>query len=433
MTSARSSDFLSGVIEGFYGPPWSHEERVRLFDLLRAHGLNTYVYAPKDDLKHRALWRELYSAAEAAALGTLIRSARERGVQFRYALSPGLDLRYTDAADTAALRAKFAQLLALGCEQFALLFDDLPERGDPVSPAAAQCAIANTLFAWLRERCPAAQLAFCPAPYCGRMAARGLGGADYLATLGRELAPAIDVFWTGPEIISREITAAHLRELATVLRRRPLLWDNLHANDYDGRRFFCGPFSGRTPEIRTVARGVLLNPNCEFPLNVVPLHTLAAFLNSPGGDARAAYLAALRAWWPSFAVVGAPLAWEDYVLFCDCFYLPHADGPTAATLFAELTAAVGAKPAPTVHAAVVRLRDFCARLADLRDRALFAALHRRTWELREELDLLERYLASPAAAVASDFHLPDTYRGGFVPRLQRLLLPQADGTFAPPP
>src|SRR5574343_290671 len=106
----NSSDrFLSGVIEGFYGPPWSHEERLRLFDLLHAPGLNTYVYAPKDDLKHRALWRELYSAAEAAALGTLIRSARERGVQFRYALSPGLDLRCTDAADTAALRAKFAQ------------------------------------------------------------------------------------------------------------------------------------------------------------------------------------------------------------------------------------------------------------------------------------------------------------------------------------
>jgi hypothetical protein len=49
---------LSGVIEGFYGPPWSEAERLQLFATLQAQGLNTYVYAPKDDLKHRALWRE---------------------------------------------------------------------------------------------------------------------------------------------------------------------------------------------------------------------------------------------------------------------------------------------------------------------------------------------------------------------------------------
>lgn len=28
-------------------------------------GLNTYLYAPKDDYKHRMYWRDLYSAEEA--------------------------------------------------------------------------------------------------------------------------------------------------------------------------------------------------------------------------------------------------------------------------------------------------------------------------------------------------------------------------------
>lgn len=28
-------------------------------------GLNTYLYAPKDDYKHRMFWRELYSVEEA--------------------------------------------------------------------------------------------------------------------------------------------------------------------------------------------------------------------------------------------------------------------------------------------------------------------------------------------------------------------------------
>jgi len=84
-----------------------------------------------------------------------------------------------------------------------------------------------------------------------------------------------------------------------------------------------------------------------------------------------------------------------------------------------------------------RLRDFCIRLAALDDRPLFYALSRRIWELREELDLLERYVtfkSQPAnvdAPFASDFHLPGTYRGGLVARLQRLLAQHADGSFWP--
>ncbi len=30
--------------------------------------LNTYLYGPKDDLKHRLLWREVYSAEEEGML-----------------------------------------------------------------------------------------------------------------------------------------------------------------------------------------------------------------------------------------------------------------------------------------------------------------------------------------------------------------------------
>ena len=65
-------DFWAGVIEGFYGQPWSRVERLELFGWMQDWGLNTYFYAPKDDLKHRALWRQLYSEAEAAALREVI-------------------------------------------------------------------------------------------------------------------------------------------------------------------------------------------------------------------------------------------------------------------------------------------------------------------------------------------------------------------------
>lgn len=446
--ATRTSDFWSGLIEGFYGPPWSAAERLALFDTLAAGGLNTYVYAPKDDVKHRALWREPYTAAEAVELRTLVDAAHTRGLRFVYALGPGLDLRYADAADLAILQRRFDQVLDAGADHLALLFDDIPDRMAPAdearygSFASAQCHIANALLRHARARRPAVRLLFCPTAYCGRMAERRLGGEGYLAALGRELDPAIEVLWTGPEIISREITVAHVRGVVAVLGRRPVIWDNLHANDYDGRRFYCGPYAGRPPELRAEVGGLLVNPNCEYALNAVPLQTFAAFLRSDDAwDARAAYLAALRSWLARFETVHGPLAYEDLVLFGDAFYLPHEDGPEAAALLTAARAVVAGGSAADARddfrGRAVRLRDFCARLAELKDRPLFYALSRRIWELREELDLLLHYAAArsdgtgSAVAFHSDFHLAQTYRGGLVARLQGLLRQDPDGGLGP--
>jgi protein O-GlcNAcase/histone acetyltransferase len=189
---------------------------------------------------------------------------------------------------------------------------------------------------------------------------------------------------------------------------------------------------------------LLANPNCEFPVNYVPLRTLAEFAACAGPwDARAAYLAALREWWPRFATASQPLNWDDFVALGDCFYLPHEDGPEAQALY-DSAVALLAKDASewedhalAFQQQATRLRDCCARVADLRDRPLFHALWRRTWELREELDLLLGYVRlrtqgrNPEAPCRSDFHLPGTYRGGLVARLQRLLIQQPDGTFTP--
>lgn len=452
MASTASSEFLAGVIEGFYGQPWNQAERHQLFDWMSAWGLNTYLYAPKDDMKHRALWREPYSVAELAQLENLIAVCRARGLRFLYALSPGLDIRYSDSSELTHLKRRFDQLRAIGCENFALLFDDIPDRMSDDdrerfgSFASAQCHVTNDLFRWLREQGTRGRFLFCPTPYCGRMAERQLGGAGYLETVGRELLPEIDVFWTGPEIISREITVPHIRELQALLRRKPLIWDNLHANDYDGRRFYCGPYAGRPPELRSEVAGLLLNPNCEFALNFIPFRTLADFVRaSSRWEPRDAYLAALREWRAHFVTVSQPVAFEDLLLLADCYYLPFENGAAAELYFQAARSLLNTPPAQwgadaaAFRSQTQRLRDFCARLAELKHRPLFYALSRHIWELREELDLLDRYVAGkddgkrPDARCASDFHLPGTYRGGFVPRLQRLLVQHPDGTFTPSP
>jgi protein O-GlcNAcase/histone acetyltransferase len=301
------------------------------------------------------------------------------------------------------------------------------------------------MFAWLRARQPEGRLIFCPTPYCGRMANAGVGGVGYLETVGRELLPGIDVAWTGPEIISRDITVQHVRDVARVLGRKPLIWDNLHANDYDGRRFFCGPFSGRPLELRSEVSGILLNPNSEYPLNYVPVRTFARFLQETAAwHPRAAYLAAMHEWRASFeTVAGPPLALADHVLFGDCFYLPYEEGDEARAFLECASGLLRRSPAEWGGDAAkflreaARLREVCGALPALRDRDLFHALSRRVWDLREELALLERYVTvrsaggSGNAPVHSDFHLPGTFRGGIIARLQQLLVQHSDGSFAP--
>jgi hypothetical protein len=67
-----SSDFLSGVIEGFYGYPWTFEQRKDLFVSMMQFGLGVYVYAPKDDAKHRSHWRQPYTDSECGAFSVNI-------------------------------------------------------------------------------------------------------------------------------------------------------------------------------------------------------------------------------------------------------------------------------------------------------------------------------------------------------------------------
>ena len=134
------------------------------------------------------------------------------------------------------------------------------------------------------------------------------------------------------------------------------------------------------------------------------IRTLAAFLR--GGevwDARQAYLAAVGEWHSRFAVTGPPIDLEDLVRFCDCYYLPHEEGPEAEALYALVRSLLARPPAEwgddgvEFRSRAARLRDVCVRLTELRDRPLFHALSRRVWELREELDLLERYVAARSA------------------------------------
>jgi protein O-GlcNAcase/histone acetyltransferase len=87
-------------------------------------------------------------------------------------------------------------------------------------------------------------------------------------------------FLTGNKVISKSISVQSLEDIAKVLKRPPVIWDNIHANDYDQKRLFLGPYEGRSTDIIPHLNGVLTNPNCEYEANFIALHTLAQWSKS---------------------------------------------------------------------------------------------------------------------------------------------------------
>ena len=81
-----------GVIEGFYGIPWSFEERMSMIEFLSAIGMNQYVYAPKDDPYHNIKWREAYPDDKLAEISKLESLSEKKGIDFVWAIHPGQNL-----------------------------------------------------------------------------------------------------------------------------------------------------------------------------------------------------------------------------------------------------------------------------------------------------------------------------------------------------
>ena len=161
--------------------------------------MNSYVYAPKDDYKHRAYWRELYTVEEAEHLISLINAAKENNITFYYAISPGLDITYSNQKENVTLRRKLEQVSQFGCTAFALLFDDIEsemsENDKEVfqSFAHAQVSITNEMFEHLNRP----RFLLCPTQYCSTRAVPNVLNSEYLNTLGSQLHPDIDIMWTG--------------------------------------------------------------------------------------------------------------------------------------------------------------------------------------------------------------------------------------------
>lgn len=262
-----------GLIEGYYGKPWSWQDREATVAFLKPHGYDFYIYAPKADAYLRKLWREPHPEKTAEALRRLAVRCREIDVRFGVGLSPfELYRDFTTDAKTA-LAEKLTQFDAWGVEYLAILFDDM--RGDLPDLAQMQAEIMH----WVAARTKARRLIVCPSYYSDDPVLDRFFGrrpANYLEDLGRLLDQAIEIFWTGEEVCSREYSPGHLARVAEQLRRKPFLWDNYPVND--GQRM--SPFlhvravTGRPASIGAQLSAHSVNPALQPVLSRIPALSL---------------------------------------------------------------------------------------------------------------------------------------------------------------
>ena len=271
---------LRGLVEGFYGQPWSWQNRSEIVDLMSGLKMNIYVYAPKDDPLHRSKWRQKYDAETMEKFRHLASQCSERFVDFCYALSPGLDVEYGNEEEVERVCDKFKQFAEIGVRVFGLFLDDVPpllghrDKERYGSLAEAQTHFVESVYRRVGELCDDARLIFCPTVY------HGSPQSEYLSEIS-VIPREVGILWTGPEVCSRRIGSAHLKEVSRVLRRKLIIWDNYPVNDYDPHRRNVNAVRNRDPDLSDYCEGFLVNPMNQAHASKVAIFTYGEFLWNP--------------------------------------------------------------------------------------------------------------------------------------------------------
>ena len=282
---------IRGVIEGFYGTAWTHEYRKDLFKFMGEHKMNAYIYAPKDDPKHRAQWRSLYTGAELERMTDLITTANDNQVKFIYAISPGGDINLGSGyeADFKKLMAKCEQIYELGCRDFAIFLDDIPTLD--AEGHAKLLSDFQTRFVETHEG--VSDLIAITTEY----------GDPFLTNYTTEIAPLIHkdvvLMWTGPGVIPESITNRSLQHIIKTYGRKVLIWWNYPVNDTLANHLFMGPCVGLEKTLYQSITGLTANPMNQGYASMVPLFTTGDYLWNPEAyDSEKSLSAACRALMP---------------------------------------------------------------------------------------------------------------------------------------
>ena len=261
-----------GTVEGFYGEPWTFEDRI---EQLRFYGklkLNTYIYGPKDDPFHSSPnWRLPYPPAEAQKIKALIEEANKNFVDFVWAIHPGLDIKWT-LKDSLAVLNKFEMMYELGVRNFAVFFDDISGVGtDAVKQAGLLNYIQNSFVLPKKD---VGSLIMCPTEYNKAWSNKTPG--TYLDILGDHLDQAIHIMWTGNSVVA-DIYKPDLEWVNNRIKRPAFVWWNFPVSDYVRDHLLMGPSYGLDENAAKEMSGFVSNPMDKSEASKVAIFGVALY------------------------------------------------------------------------------------------------------------------------------------------------------------
>lgn len=269
---------IRGVVEGFYGTPWTWTQRMDMLRFCGTYGLNAYIYAPKDDPWHRAKWRTPYPKEKLEELRALSDEARKNGVSFIFAVSPGMDIHFTGEqgrADQESMRQKLESIYVLGVRRFALFFDDIPHKN-----GRGQAAFLNGLEKdFVQKHGDVQPLITVPTEYYWQDMQKNGAAKEYTREFSAALLPEILVLYTGDGVVPEGITAQDMQRADKLYGRRLGVWWNYPVSDYREKKLVLGPVSGLAKELEPAA--LFFNPMKYEELSKIALTTGAVYAAAP--------------------------------------------------------------------------------------------------------------------------------------------------------
>ena len=275
-----------GLVEGYYGNPYSEADRMGLLKMFGELKMNVYIYGPKDDAYHKSKWREEYPADLAKKITEYVNVAKANKIEFMWAIHPGEDIQWNDT-DRANIVNKLKAMCKLGVRSFAVFWDDL--WGDDGTHGDEQAELMNYIAAELKKAYPDVKpLTICPTQYN-----RGWANAIYLPALGDIMDKDINVMWTGNSVVDM-INYSDMTWINNQIKRKAYIWLNYPVSDYCINHLLMGPTYGNDLNIADMLSGFVSNPMEYAEASKVSLFSIADYTwNMTGYDADASWEAAI--------------------------------------------------------------------------------------------------------------------------------------------
>jgi len=275
---------LRGVLEGFYGTPWSREDRLGMMRELANLKFNLFVYGPKMDGYINVGWTLPYPTSELNYISKLMEEANQQHLQVCWEIHAGWPINFSSEKDMELILSKFADVAERGVTCFLIAFDDV---GKTLTAKDAEVYatyvegisdFVTRLGDNLKASYPQAMLAFVPHEYYTHDA-----GISDLVQVLKQIQEYWFVAWTGPEVVSVTITGADLDEITQLLGRAPMLGDNYPVNDpfamFKGEQYLhLAPITGRDKTLAQTAPALVFNASASAWASLPPLATISDYI-----------------------------------------------------------------------------------------------------------------------------------------------------------